>query len=124
MRSLLLLPLLPPKLSQPQHKAVVVVNRIPFSELTDEQRARAAYLFADVHFGTNPDAYEYTLSGADVTGRVKRVRGRHVGRAVNPQVIVMRAPEENITEDIAASARGSLIRMANDYVAEMMKVNA
>ena len=45
------------------------MQSLPYSSLTQTQRARVAYLFADQAFGTDPAAYLYQVTGDEVQRR-------------------------------------------------------
>lgn len=91
------------------------MQSLPYSSLTEEQRARVAYLFADALFGTDASAFVYEWDGQDIKGRyqanikcqVKRVR--KVGPA---SVKVTMVQEVNITDALIQSANMNMDALA------------
>jgi len=79
-----------------------------FEDLTEQQKERVAYLFADEHFGTDPAAFVYEWDGKDITGRsLSTGRKLNVTRArkVDPaSVKVTMIPAVNITPESIQSA--------------------
>jgi len=99
-----------------------------YSALTASQRARAAYLFADETFGTDPRAYEYEVNGGEVVGRVKQtdVSGQpsavHVRKphTVMVNVTVKEVPETYITLEMNRNAQQAIKDIARHLVEQMI----
>lgn len=81
------------------------MQSLPYSALTDEQRKRVAYLFADEHFGTDASAFAYEWDGRDIRGRhqVSGARSQTKSRAkkIDPaSVKVTMLQEVHITDEL------------------------
>jgi hypothetical protein len=82
------------------------MQSLPYSSLTNEQRARVDYLFADAIFGTDASAFVYEWDGKDIKGRTSNqlaVTSR--ARKLDPaSVKVTMVQEVNITNELIQSA--------------------
>ena len=92
------------------------MQSLPFSQLTDEQRARVAYLFADSIFGTDANAYAYELNDkGDVKfrSRIAQAGYAEVKRSrKNSPVMVHMIEEVNITDELIRHASMSMDALA------------
>lgn len=100
-----------------------------YSSLTPAQREQAAFLFADDIFGTDPNAYEYELTGEMVTGRIQlaaisselltHVRKPH---AVAVNVAVREVPCQFVTVEMDRTATITIQEIARNIVAQLIQV--
>jgi hypothetical protein len=92
------------------------MTSLPFSELTDDQRAQVAYLFADQIFGTDVNAFAYELNEkGEVKGRSRIAQSgcAEVKRSrQNSPVIVHMIEEVHITEDMINRVNMSMDALA------------
>lgn len=81
-----------------------------YSALTDEQRARVAYLFADNHFGTDPRGYEYQVKGGDI--RRSPLANENPSTARIKSMRVMAVRDEHLTAAQMDDATNAMESMA------------
>jgi hypothetical protein len=93
------------------------MNSLPFSQLTDDQRAQVAYLFADSIFGTDASAFAYELNDqGEVKGRSRIATNGDAAnqpRARKTNIVQIHMIEEvNITDELIRHASMSMDALA------------
>ena len=95
---------------------------LPYHSLTTDQQARAAYLFADEVFGTDPSAYAYEVDKSGrITGRKPNqltVTTANRARQSAP-VTVTTTEEATLTDDLIHHARMSMDALAASIAADL-----
>lgn len=106
-----------------------------YDELTPAQKAQADYLFADIHFGTDPRAYLYEVDkGGDVIRRSIRPaeqskpepRTKRARQSAPVTVTVIQ--EVNLPDEVIAHARMNMDALAASvaktlYLSQTQEVN-
>lgn len=102
------------------------MNYLPYAQLNENQCARAAYLFADSHFGTDPHAYLYEVDkDGEVHGRkINRESGvgNREGRAKQKPVMnVAIIKEAQVTHEKLSNARMHLEALAQSMAEKIIQ---
>ena len=89
---------------------------IAFEALTDEQKKKVDYLFADPHFGTDPAAFIYEIEKGQITGRTaitshpqKKLRR---AKTTEVKVTVLPVPESEITPQMIGTSNTNMDALA------------
>jgi hypothetical protein len=102
-----------------------------YQSLTPAQRDQAAFLFADDIFGTDPNAYEYELTGAMVTGRIQRtaINSKLLAHARKPHAVAVNVavrdiPGQFVTVEMDRTATTTIQEIARNVVARLVQVKS
>jgi len=100
---------------------------IVYSTLTAAQREQVQYLFADEHFGTDPNAFEYQLRGESVIGRGSLTANRSTLKARKPHtvrlnVLTQEVPDQYITVEMIRNSQQAITDIAREIAGRMIRI--
>ena len=80
------------------------MTTLPYSQLSTQQQAQAAWLFADACFGTDPEMYLYETENGQVTGRalITMPHTEKSRNVINVRMVIIK--EEEISRSIHNSS--------------------